>query len=136
MAIDHTSFYVPEEKFQQCLKFYLEALKPLGYQIRYQFGEFVVGLGSRNEDFSTYQRADFWVFGTKTILKRPAHIAFKCHDHASVDAFHAAAIKAGGKDNGSPGLRSSYHPNYYGAFVIDPSGNNIEAVDHGVYSNP
>ncbi|KAB8199098.1 hypothetical protein BDV34DRAFT_207483 [Aspergillus parasiticus] len=53
-------------------------------------------------------------------------------DHASVDAFHAAAIEAGGKDNGLPGLRSFYHPKYYAAFVLDPAGNNIEAVDHGV----
>ncbi|KAE8159824.1 Glyoxalase/Bleomycin resistance protein/Dihydroxybiphenyl dioxygenase [Aspergillus tamarii] len=132
MAIDHTTLFVPEDKFQECLNFYLEALKPLGYQVRHQFGEFVVGLGSINEDLDSYKRADFWVFGAKTIPERPSHIAFTCHNHPSVDAFYAAAIKAGGKDNGPPGLRSFYHPNYYAAFVLDPAGNNIEAVDHGV----
>ncbi|KAE8315293.1 Glyoxalase/Bleomycin resistance protein/Dihydroxybiphenyl dioxygenase [Aspergillus transmontanensis] len=132
MAIDHTTLFVPEAKFQECLNFYLSALKPLGYQIRHQYGEFVVGLGSTNEDLDSYKRADFWVFGTKTVPERPAHIAFTCHNHASVDAFHAAAVKAGGKDNGLPGLRSFYHPKYYAAFVLDPAGNNIEAVDHGV----
>ncbi|KNG90335.1 glyoxalase family protein [Aspergillus nomiae NRRL 13137] len=130
MAIDHTSLCVPEDKFQECLKFYLEALKPLGYEIRQQYGEFVVGLGSVDEDLEDYKRADFWIFGTKTVPERPIHIAFTCHSYATVDAFHAAAVKAGGKDNGRPGLRTFYHPKYYAAFVLDPAGNNIEAVDH------
>lgn len=162
MAIDHTTLFVPEAKFQECLNFYLSALKPLGYEVRHQYGEFVVGLGSINEDLDSYKRADFWVFGTKTVPERAAHIAFTSHgmytksffflkkkkkeyinrelglgltiplDHASVDAFHAAAIEAGGKDNGLPGLREFYHPKYYAAFVLDPAGNNIEVVDHGV----
>lgn len=58
------------------------------------------------------------------------HLAFQAKDRAAVDAFHKAALAAGGKDNGAPGLRPDYHPNYYGAFVIDPEGNNIEAVCH------
>ncbi|OGM48235.1 glyoxalase family protein [Aspergillus bombycis] len=132
MAIDHTSLCVPEDKFQECLKFYLEALKPLGYEIRHQYGEFVVGLGSVDEDLDSYKRADFWVFGTKTVPERSIHVAFACRNHASVDAFHAAAVQAGGKDNGPPGLRAFYHPKYYAAFVLDPAGNNVEVVDHGV----
>ncbi|PYH49806.1 VOC family protein [Aspergillus saccharolyticus JOP 1030-1] len=132
MAIDHTSLYVPEDKFQECLNFYLTALEPLGYRLRYQFGEFIVGLGSIHDDVGTYQKADFWVFGSKAVSERPAHLAFTCHDHDSVDKFHAAAMGAGGKDNGTPGLRAHYHPAYYGAFVLDPAGNNLEAVDHGL----
>ncbi len=59
------------------------------------------------------------------------HVAFAADDRASVDAFHEAAIAAGGHDNGRPGLRPEYHPTYYGAFVLDPDGNNVEAVRHG-----
>ena len=62
--------------------------------------------------------------------KPPVHLAFNAADRATVDAFHEAAITAGGKDNGKPGLRPHYHQHYYGAFVIDPDGNNIEAVCH------
>ncbi len=58
------------------------------------------------------------------------HIAFSARNRAEVDAFHAAAMAAGGRDNGPPGLRAHYHPNYYGAFVFDPDGNNVEAVCH------
>lgn len=79
MAIDHTTLFVPEAKFQECLNFYLSALKPLGYEVRHQYGEFVVGLGSINEDLDSYKRADFWVFGTKTVPERAAHIAFTSH---------------------------------------------------------
>ncbi|PYI25610.1 glyoxalase family protein [Aspergillus indologenus CBS 114.80] len=132
MAIDHTSLYVPEAQFQACLAFYLAALKPLGYEVRYQFGAFIVGLGSVHDDIGRYRKADFWVFGSKEIPGRAAHIAFTCHDHATVDAFHAAGVQAGGTDNGAPGLRPDYHATYYGAFVLDPAGNNIEAVDHGL----
>jgi hypothetical protein len=76
MTIDHTSFYVSEDKFQDCLNFYLEALKPLGYEIRYQFGPYIAGLGSTNEDLEDYKRADFWVFGVKSAPELAAHIAF------------------------------------------------------------
>ncbi|PWY84794.1 glyoxalase family protein [Aspergillus heteromorphus CBS 117.55] len=132
MAIDHTVLYVPEDKFQECLAFYLAALKPLRYEIRYRISELIVGLGSVHDDIGSYRKADFWVLGAKTTSDCPAHIAFTCHDHATVDAFHAAGIQAGGKDNGGPGLRPSYHATYYGAFVLDPAGNNLEAVDHGL----
>jgi len=64
-------------------------------------------------------------------VKGRLHVAFVASTRADVDAFHRAALAAGGKDNGAPGLRPMYHPNYYGAFVIDPDGNNVEAVYHG-----
>jgi catechol 2,3-dioxygenase-like lactoylglutathione lyase family enzyme len=73
-------------------------------------------------------KPDFWI--SKGDPKTPVHVAFSCPDRATVDAFYEAAIAAGGRDNGAPGLRPHYHPNYYGAFVYDPDGNNIEAVCH------
>ncbi|WP_199698887.1 VOC family protein [Oleomonas cavernae] len=82
-----------------------------------------VGLGTQGKPF-------FWISSGG----RPAghmHIAFAAPDRASVDAFYEAALAAGGKDNGAPGLRPHYHANYYGAFVLDPDGHNVEAVCHG-----
>ena len=74
-------------------------------------------------------KPDFWI----TVAPAPVthtHIAFAAATRAEVDAFHAAALTAGGRDNGAPGLRPQYHPNYYGAFVFDPDGHNVEAVCH------
>ncbi|KAJ6027701.1 glyoxalase family protein, partial [Penicillium canescens] len=119
----------PNFRFQECLKIYLAALKPLGYEARRQFGETVVALGSTFDE-GNCPPADFWVIGTNDPTARIAHLAFRAPDRKSVDASHDNAINAGSRDNGKPGLRTSYHPNYYGAFVIDAAGNNIEAVCH------
>ena len=73
------------------------------------------------------KKAFFWI-GTRDAVMTGMHVAFAAPDHATVDAFHAAALAAGGRDNGAPGLRPHYHPGYYGAFVLDPDGHNIEAV--------
>ena len=73
--------------------------------------------------------ANFWI-GEEGKLERPVHIAIVADDRSSVDAFYRAAVSAGGKDNGPPGLRAHYHPSYYAAFVLDPDGHNIEAVCH------
>ena len=97
--------------------FFQAALAPLGYTVLMDFGE-AVGLGQ--------DRPDFWLGAAKTTV--PAHIAFAAPNRATVKAFYDAAIAAGGKDNGGPGLRPQYHPNYFGAFVLDRDGNNIEAV--------
>jgi catechol 2,3-dioxygenase-like lactoylglutathione lyase family enzyme len=104
--------------------FYEQALAPLGYGIAMEFAE------HRAVAFGPDGRPQFWVvqrepYGTGT------HVAFECPDRATVDAFHAAATAAGGGDNGGPGVREHYHPTYYGAFVLDPDGNNVEAVSHG-----
>ncbi|KAJ5973906.1 glyoxalase family protein [Penicillium waksmanii] len=131
MVIDHMSLHVPEDKFRECLDFYLAALKPLGYTIWHQFGETVVGLGAPREDLKDHKRPDLWLCGIKTPNEYPSHIAFASSDRATVDAFYAEGIKAGAEDNGAPGLREAYHSNYYGAFLLDPVGNNIEAVHHG-----
>jgi catechol 2,3-dioxygenase-like lactoylglutathione lyase family enzyme len=101
-------------------RFYLQALAPLGYGVLLEYPG-VVGFG-------VDPKPDFWV------REGPAHdrvhVAFASPDRATVDAFHAAAVAAGGRDNGPPGVREIYHPSYYGAFVLDPDGHNIEAVCH------
>jgi len=74
-------------------------------------------------------QARLWV-GSESKLEKPVHIAIVAKDRPTVDAFYCAALAAGGRDNGPPGLRAHYHPNYYGAFVLDPDGHNIEAVCH------
>ena len=103
--------------------FYERALAPLGYRVVMAFDEWkAAGLG-------TGDRPEFWLserepFGTGT------HVAFTCADRAAVDAFHEAALDAGGLEYGAPGIREHYHPDYYGAFVHDLDGNNVEAVCH------
>ena len=99
--------------------FYAKALAPLGYEVVMEFGD-SLGMGAD-------KKPDLWLASGK---QEPLHLAFAAKDRKSVDAFHAAAIAAGGKDNGKPGLRKEYHPSYYGAFVIDPDGHNVEAVIH------
>ena len=79
--------------------------------------------------FGANGKPDLWI-GGEGGLQRPIHIAIAAQNRAAVDAFYRAAIAAGGKDNGTPGLRPHYHPNYYAAFVLDPDGHNIEAVCH------
>ena len=101
--------------------FYEKALAPLSYSVISDFGD---GIG-----FSEAGKPAFWI-----ALREPqhtdVHVAFQCKERAPVDAFYAAAMEAGGKDHGPPGIREDYGPNYYGAFVLDPDGNNIEAVCH------
>ncbi|MGD2062929.1 MAG: VOC family protein [Nitrospirota bacterium] len=100
--------------------FYTQALAPLGYTVMMEW-EGGVGLAAAG-------KPDFWLGqGEPT---GGVHVAFSSPDRKTVDAFHRAALAAGGKDNGAPGLRPHYHSNYYGAFVFDPDGNNIEAVCH------
>jgi catechol 2,3-dioxygenase-like lactoylglutathione lyase family enzyme len=116
--IDHFTLSVPNLK--KSVKFYSEALKPLGYGVMLDFGE-IVGLGAK--------MPRFWLKQSAT-PQSPQHIAFKAKDRKAVDAFHKAALKAGAKDDGQPGVRAQYHENYYGAFVLDPDGHPIEAVCH------
>jgi catechol 2,3-dioxygenase-like lactoylglutathione lyase family enzyme len=113
--IDHLTLRVAD--YAKSKAFFLAALKPLGYEAVMEFEGFC-GLGEGG-------KPDFWLAAGK---QEPAHIAFLAKNHAAVDAFHAAALKAGAKDNGAPGPREAYHPSFYGAFVIDPDGHNLEAV--------
>ncbi|HEY4412054.1 MAG TPA: VOC family protein [Gaiellaceae bacterium] len=117
---DHVGLNVKD--YQASRAFYETALAPLGWTVVMEWpDDGVVGFGREG-------RRTFWLhqrepYGTGT------HVAFPAGDRATVDAFHAAGLAGGGTDNGAPGLRW-YHENYYGAFVLDPDGNNIEAVCH------
>lgn len=115
--LDHIGLAVSD--MAQSKRFFQAALAPLGYQVLMDFGE-AVGMGK--------ERPDFWI--SKGKVANAMHVAFVAPDRATVAAFYKAAMAAGGRDNGAPGLRTQYHPNYYGAFVHDPDGNNIEAVCH------
>ncbi len=101
--------------------FYEKALAPLGYKVLMAYPE-GVGFGT--------DKPDFWI-ARRDPVHTAVHVAFAAADRDVVDLFHAAALAAGGRDNGAPGLRPHYHADYYGAFVFDPEGNNIEAVCHG-----
>ena len=118
--IDHLKVHAADPVGSRA--FYEQALAPLGYRVLLEPAPGVVGMGA--------QRPDFWIApadGEPT----QAHIAFRADSENDVGAFHAAALAAGGTDNGEPGPRPHYHQNYYSAFVLDPDGNNVEAVYHG-----
>lgn len=125
--IDHTGLRVSNPTKSR--HFYTKALAPIGYEVLMEIpkehtqGAVVFGMGVK-------PKADFWVSEGSPNLP-PLHVAFRAADRKQVDEFHRAAIAAGGKDNGAPGPRPHYHPNYYGAFVLDPDGHNIEVVFHG-----
>jgi catechol 2,3-dioxygenase-like lactoylglutathione lyase family enzyme len=118
--LDHVSLKVGD--YARAQAFYDQALKPLGVTRQMGDGQFFAGYGVPGNPF-------FWI-GLGGTPNLGAHVAFSAEDRATVDAFYAAAVAAGGRDNGAPGLRPQYHPNYYGAFVLDPDGHNIEAVCH------
>jgi catechol 2,3-dioxygenase-like lactoylglutathione lyase family enzyme len=116
--IDHVGLNVSD--FDASKRFYEAALAPLGLTPQMQFGR-GAGLGRDG-------KPTFWV-----VERQPhgnAHVAFHCESREPVDRFHEAALAAGGRDNGAPGIRPHYHPGYYAAFVLDPDGNNVEAVCH------
>ncbi|HYY75445.1 MAG TPA: VOC family protein [Gaiellaceae bacterium] len=104
--------------------FYERALAPLGISI-------VMELDGRTAFGPESGRPQFWLVARGTPGASGVHVAVAAADREAVDAFHGAALAAGGRDNGPPGLRPQYHSSYYGAFVLDPDGNNIEAVHHG-----
>jgi len=117
--IDHVAFYVTD--LDRSRRFYEQALSPLGYEVVMEMDGFVA-FGPEGGP----------TFGLRTGKEpsKTSHVAFQADDRATVDAFHAAAMAAGGTDTGAPGLREHYHPTYYGAYVGDPDGNNVEAVCH------
>lgn len=124
--IDHTGVLVSD--FEKSKRFYQQALAPLGYELLREFTAAVTG-HTDVAGFGAGGVPDFWI-SRGTPNNPPVHIAFHAADRGVVDAFHRAAMAAGGRDNGEPGLRPQYHPGYYGAFVLDPDGHNIEAVCH------
>lgn len=127
--LDHVTLIVSD--FARSKAFYIKALEPLGIRPIMDFGE-ACGFGRD-------KKPDFWIGTGPTSFQKPeqirvitpTHIAFVARSRAEVEQFHQAAIEAGGKDFGAPGLRTHYHPNYYGAFILDPDGHDIEAVFHG-----
>ena len=123
--LDHLGF--PVSDYQRSKAFYLKALAPLGYALVMEMQQ--SAHDSPAAGFGIGQKPDFWI-GGEGKLNKAIHVAIAAKDRASVNAFYKAAIAAGGKDNGPPGLRPHYHASYYAAFVLDPDGHNIEAVCH------
>jgi catechol 2,3-dioxygenase-like lactoylglutathione lyase family enzyme len=113
--IAHTSLAVSD--YPKSKAFYLKVLTPLDYHNNMEYGEAA--------GFNDGKNTDFWISKKRTVV--PAHLAFQAGSRDQVEAFHKAGLAAGGKDNGGPGYRD-YSPGYYAAFIIDPDGNNIEAV--------
>jgi catechol 2,3-dioxygenase-like lactoylglutathione lyase family enzyme len=122
-VIDHVGLKVTD--FERAREFYREVLATLGMEL---LADFAVGR-ERHAGFGR-GRPSFWI-GSGKAARGDAHVAFIAASRAEVEAFHAVALSLGGRDNGAPGIRAHYHPNYFGAFVIDPDGHNIEAVYHG-----
>jgi catechol 2,3-dioxygenase-like lactoylglutathione lyase family enzyme len=126
IEIDHIGLSVSD--FEAAKAFYAAACAPLRMSVIMEFGQEVTGdqpvagLGADGKPF-------LWISGGGRTSPH-THVAIRAETRAQVDAFHAAALAAGGADNGAPGLRPMYHPNYYGAFVLDPDGHNIEACCH------
>lgn len=127
--IDHLSTYARD--YPGTKAFYAAAFAPLGYTLQTEF------VADWDQDFPTRRvggfgvngKAIFWVIET-TVHYTPRHIAFSAETRDAVDLFYEQAMQNGGQDNGKPGLRPVYHEHYYGAFCIDPDGNNVEAVCH------
>lgn len=119
MILDHIGLAVSD--YEKSKTFFAKALAPLRIELVMEVQGWA-GLGRDG-------KPELW-FGTHSTPQNPMHIAFIAESRAQVDAFHAAALAAGGQDNGAPGIREIYHPHYYAAFVIGPDGHNIEAVCH------
>jgi catechol 2,3-dioxygenase-like lactoylglutathione lyase family enzyme len=128
MPIDHTSVAVSD--YEAAKAFFAEALKPLEYKLVMEVPGPGCGFGAPCDLMQGQLKPDFWLSAANG-KANPVHIAFEASSRKQVDDWYQAAMAAGAKDNGAPGLRPQYHPNYYGAFVKDPvDGNNIEAVCH------
>jgi len=124
--IDHTGLQVTDPKKSK--NFYDKALAPLGYEMMMEIPkEYTDGMAVYG--YGVPPKPDFWI-SEGTPNKPHLHIAFRADNRKQVDDFYKAALAAGGKDNGAPGPRPHYHKDYYGAFVLDPDGHNIEAVCH------
>jgi catechol 2,3-dioxygenase-like lactoylglutathione lyase family enzyme len=121
-VIDHIGVGVRD--FDESLEFYSRALAPLGFE-RVAF----IDTDNRSAAFGADGRDDFWIHEGRPVGRM--HVAFDAEHREGVDAFHAAAMAAGGRDNGAPGLRPAYSDTYYAGYILDPNGNNIEAVFHG-----
>lgn len=124
--IDHVGVSVSD--YARSKAFYEKALAPLGAGLAMEVTPEMTGNGSSHAGFGRNGQPTFWISPSASVSH--SHVALVAENREQVDAFHRAALEAGGRDNGAPGLRPHYHPNYYGAFVLDPDGHNIEAVCH------
>ncbi len=132
MMLDHIGLQVAD--FARSRAFYIAVLGVLGHRLVMEIGPEETG-GYAGAGFGPDNAPHFWIGHSPGVAAAGGtHVAFRAASRAGVDAFHAAAMAAGARDNGAPGLRPHYHPGYYGAFVLDPDGNNIEAVCHGMES--
>jgi catechol 2,3-dioxygenase-like lactoylglutathione lyase family enzyme len=125
--IDHMGFAVSD--YERAKAFYAKALAPLGYGLIMEVPAAINPSGAAAAGFGENGKPDFWI-GGEGKLAHPLHVAIVAKTRAAVDAFYKAAMAAGARDNGAPGIRPHYHANYYGAFVLDHDGHNIEAVCH------
>jgi catechol 2,3-dioxygenase-like lactoylglutathione lyase family enzyme len=119
--LDHAGFGVSD--YERSKAFYSKALAPLGVSLVMEPMGKAAGFGEHGRPF-------FWIEDRPPAVQGGLHVAFAVDEREMVDAFHAAGLAAGGIDNGAPGIRKTYHPSYYGAYILDPDGNNIEAVCH------
>ena len=130
--IDHTGVIVSD--IEQSKKWYAQALACIGYVKLMEFSKEITGTTAvAGFGESATCKPDFWLSeatAERPVNRSPSHIAFRAENSSQVDEFYTAAIQAGGMDNGAPGPRIHYHPHYYGAFVRDPDGHNIEVVCH------
>lgn len=114
--LDHFGLIAPATSFPAILSFYDAALAPLGYKRKDFIPDQLVGYAADGINY------DFWIHKKGELTRPPVHFAFRAQSHEQVDQFHIQGLKAGGTDNGKPGIREVYHPHYYGAFVKDPCG--------------
>ncbi|KAF1347216.1 glyoxalase/bleomycin resistance protein/dioxygenase [Lizonia empirigonia] len=114
--LDHIGLFVPASLFAETLAFYDAALEPLGYKRRDFITGQIVGYAMVHNAF------DLWIHKKDASPNAPVHLAFQAENHSQVDEFHQNGLRAGGTDNGKPGIRKMYHPNYYAAFLKDPCG--------------
>ncbi len=119
--LDHVGLNVSD--YDRSRAFYEQAPAPLGFSLLMEPIPRTGGFGPQGKPW-------FWITDQRRPVSENVHVAFTVQDRSTVDAFHTAALEAGGTDNGAPGIREIYHPTYYGAYVLDPDGNNIEAVCH------
>lgn len=125
--LDHVGFAVADVARSRA--FYDAALRPLGLSVQMEATPDQTESGGTAIGYGKDGHAFFWI-GDNERVGQGTHVAFTVEDRATVDAFHAAGLAAGGTDHGAPGVRAHYHPDYYAAFLLDPDGANIEAVCH------
>ena len=123
---DHTGVIVSD--FEKSKLFYSQALAPMGYSLVTELPASVTG-GAEVAGFGESPKPEFWITKGRP-NNPPVHVAFRVQTRALVEVFFKAAMAAGGRDNGGPGPRPHYHPDYYAAYVLDPDGHNIEVVCH------